>query len=249
MATSITTINSTDLITNSRADINNNFDSILVNKMETSVLSTDSTFAAASDSKIPSELAVKRYVDAGGNVNASETTKGIVEEATASEAALGTAVGATGARLYINPSAFPTLTPTKTMAVGTTTHALSATGAQTIAHGLGTTPTYVSIKAVSPSNQDAASFSWGEWYSGGYISSISVHQDEGGSSSINDDTLVSTSIFLRCVQSAPSESNDFSDATISVDATNITLTWSNTGTPTNTWNLVWLAKIDTITKS
>lgn len=107
MATSITTINSTDLITNSRADINNNFDSILVNKMETSVLSTDSTFAAASDSKIPSELAVKRYVDAGGNVNASETTKGIVEEATQAEVDAGTATGGTGARLFINPSASP----------------------------------------------------------------------------------------------------------------------------------------------
>lgn len=67
MATSITTIQSTDLITNSRADINNNFDSLLVNKIETDVITTDSTFAAASDSKLPSQLAVKQYVDAGGN--------------------------------------------------------------------------------------------------------------------------------------------------------------------------------------
>lgn len=67
MATSITTIQSTDLITNSRADINNNFDSLLVNKIETDVIDVDSTFADASDSKIPSQLAVKQYVDAGGN--------------------------------------------------------------------------------------------------------------------------------------------------------------------------------------
>lgn len=104
MATSITTIQSTDLITNSRADINNNFDSLLVNKIETDVLTTDSTFTAASDSKIPSQLAVKQYVDAGGNVNASTTAKGIVEQATEAEVLAGTATGTTGASLFVNPS-------------------------------------------------------------------------------------------------------------------------------------------------
>ena len=104
MATSITTIQSTDLITNSRADINNNFDSLLVNKIETDVIDVDSTFTDASDSKIPSQLAVKQYVDAGGNVNASTTAKGIVEEATLAEAQAGTEVGATGARLFVSPS-------------------------------------------------------------------------------------------------------------------------------------------------
>lgn len=110
MATSITTIQSTDLITNSRADINNNFDSLLVNKIETDVITTDSTFAAASDSKLPSQLAVKQYVDAGGNVNASTTAKGIVEEATQEEVAAGTQVGATGARLFVNPGSIPRAT-------------------------------------------------------------------------------------------------------------------------------------------
>lgn len=104
MATSITTIQSTDLITNSRADINNNFDSLLVNKIETDVLTTDSTFAAASDSKIPSQLAVKQYVDAGGNVNASEVSAGIVEESTDDEMDSASATGATGAKLFITPA-------------------------------------------------------------------------------------------------------------------------------------------------
>lgn len=105
MATSITTIQSTDLITNSRADINNNFDSLLVNKIETDVITTDSTFVAASDSKLPSQLAVKQYVDAGGNVNASTTAKGIVELATAAEIDAGTATGATGASLVVTADA------------------------------------------------------------------------------------------------------------------------------------------------
>ena len=99
------TIQSTDLITNSRADINDNFNALNTDKMETSVLDTDTTLAANSDAKVPSQKAVKAYVDAGGNVNASTTAKGIVEEATSVEAASGTAVGSTGARLYINPSA------------------------------------------------------------------------------------------------------------------------------------------------
>lgn len=107
MPTSITTINSTDLITNSRTDINNNFASLNANKLETNLLTTDSTLSADSDLLIPSQKAVKTYVDAGGNVNASITNKGIVQEATAAQVAAGTATGSTGARLYVNPSLVP----------------------------------------------------------------------------------------------------------------------------------------------
>lgn len=100
----ITTINATDLITDSRAVINTNFSNLNTDKIETSTLDTDTTLAANSDAKIPSQKAVKAYVDAGGNVNASTTNKGIVEEATQAEVDAGTAAGATGARLFVNPS-------------------------------------------------------------------------------------------------------------------------------------------------
>lgn len=100
----LTTIQSTDAITTSRTDINNNFSALNTDKMETSVLDTDTALTANSDAKIPSQKAVKAYVDAGGNVNASDTVKGIVEEATEAEVLAGTAVGATGARLFMNPS-------------------------------------------------------------------------------------------------------------------------------------------------
>lgn len=100
----ITTILSTDHITDSRAVINTNFGNLNTDKIETSTLDTDTSLAANSDAKIPTQKAVKAYVDAGGNVNASTTTKGIVEEATSSETALGTAAGGTGARLFVNPS-------------------------------------------------------------------------------------------------------------------------------------------------
>jgi len=101
---SITNIDATDLITDSRADINNNFANLNADKMETSVLDTDTTLAADSDSKVATQKAVKAYVDAGGNVNATETTKGIVEIATAAEVAAGTDIGGTGATLVVKPS-------------------------------------------------------------------------------------------------------------------------------------------------
>lgn len=97
----LVTIQSTDLITNSRADLNSNFAALNTDKIETSVLDTDTSLTANSDSKIPTQKAVKAYVDAGGNVNASTTTKGIVEEATQAEINAGTATGATGAKLFV----------------------------------------------------------------------------------------------------------------------------------------------------
>lgn len=101
---SITVINSTDLITDSRAVINTNFSNLNSDKIESSYLDTDTTLAANSDTKIATQKAVKAYVDTGGNVNASETTKGIVEEATDAEVTAGTATGATGAKLFITPA-------------------------------------------------------------------------------------------------------------------------------------------------
>src|SRR3990167_5706596 len=107
MAT-IVTINSGDSITNSRADLNTNFTNLNSDKIETSYLDTDTTLAANSDVKIATQKAVKTYVDAGGNVNASETSKGIVEEATDAEVTAGTATGATGAKLIVTPAKLAT---------------------------------------------------------------------------------------------------------------------------------------------
>lgn len=100
MAT-ITTINGSDGISPSRTVINTNFANLNSDKIETSVLDTDTTLASNSDAKIPSQKAVKAYVDAGGQANASTTVKGIVELATDAEALAGTATGGTGASLVI----------------------------------------------------------------------------------------------------------------------------------------------------
>ena len=102
----ITNINAGDTITSSRTVINTNAQNLNTDKIETSTLDTDTALTANSDAKIPTQKAVKAYVDAGGNVNASTTTKGIVEEATDAEVAVGTAAGGTSARLFVNPSSF-----------------------------------------------------------------------------------------------------------------------------------------------
>jgi len=119
---SITNIEPTDLITDSRADINNNFENLNNDKIETSTLDTDNTLAADSDDRIATQKAVKAYVDAGGNVNATETRKGIVEIATQAEVDAGTDIGGTGASLVLTPETFKASPggSTKTMKAGET---------------------------------------------------------------------------------------------------------------------------------
>lgn len=102
--TTITTINSGDNISDSRTDINQNFANLNSYKIESSYLDTDTALAANSDVKIPSQKAVKTYIDTNGGVNASETARGIVEEATDAEILAATATGATGAKLFITPA-------------------------------------------------------------------------------------------------------------------------------------------------
>ncbi len=65
----ITTIQASDFITNSRTDINTNFSNLNTDKIETSTLDTDTTLAANSDSKIATQKAVKSYIDAGGSAD------------------------------------------------------------------------------------------------------------------------------------------------------------------------------------
>lgn len=100
----ITTIAASDLITDSRAVINTNFSNLNTDKFESSNIDTDTSLAANSDTKVASQKATKAYVDTLGNVNASTTARGIVEEATSAEMIAGTAAGGTGARLFLNPS-------------------------------------------------------------------------------------------------------------------------------------------------
>lgn len=64
----ITTINGTDTITSSRTVINTNFANLNSDKIETSVLDTDTALTANSDAKIATQKAVKAYIDALGSL-------------------------------------------------------------------------------------------------------------------------------------------------------------------------------------
>lgn len=64
----IVTIAAGDLISASRSDINTNFSNLNTDKMETSVLDTDTTLAANSDSKVATQKATKAYVDSLGGL-------------------------------------------------------------------------------------------------------------------------------------------------------------------------------------
>lgn len=245
MSTSITTIQSTDLITNSRADINNNFDSLLVNKIETSVLDTDTSLAANSDAKIATQKAVKAYVDAGGNVNASTTVKGIVEEADSTETNAGTATGATGARLYVNPSNLAGYVTSagilSKVSSGVASYDLTtASGTQNIAHGLGVSPKIVKITAMWSNEATGASGASTSHaytvYSGGVQSSAYVSHQSTSSSSSNDSEHGNV---FRIVDTA--HNSNYQSGSLSVDATNIAISWTKTGTPAGTAYLVWEA--------
>jgi hypothetical protein len=83
-----------------------------------SYLDTDITLAANSDTKVATQKAVKAYVDDtafAGAPDASETVKGISEEATLAQTIAGDSTGETGAKLFITPEklidAIPTIIP------------------------------------------------------------------------------------------------------------------------------------------
>lgn len=241
----ITTIQSTDVITNSRSVINTNFTNLNTDKVETSAIDTDTALSANSDAKIPSQKAVKAYVDAGGNVNASTTQKGIAEEATQSEVDAGTASGGSGARLFVNPSTlsgFLTASGAFTkVGTGATTYDLStASGSQTIAHGLSTTPRFVLLRAdytdgatntsVSKMSYAIAVYSASTWvYS-------HVHMQSGSGATASASASGNTFKIFEQKSSERSQS-----ATLAVDGTNITLTWTKTSTPTGTAYITWEA--------
>lgn len=99
----IVTLNGGDVIATDRADLNTNFSNLNTDKIETSVLDTDTTLAANSDSKVATQKATKAYADSVAGANASTTAKGNVEIATAAQINAGTATGETGAPLAISP--------------------------------------------------------------------------------------------------------------------------------------------------
>lgn len=120
---------------------------------------------------------------------------------------------------------------------GVTTHNAANTGAETIAHGLGVIPKKVMIHATkATSSATLGSVSRGV-YNGTTTSTIYFTTGETGTPDnwING-TSSSDIVYLDL------KSSQTNTATISVDATNITLTWSKTSTPTGTVQIMWEAE-------
>lgn len=243
----ITSLTGSDGITtaNSMTKINTNFTNLNSDKVETSYLDTDTTLAANSDTKIPTQKAVKAYADAQGNVNASEVARGIVEEATDAEVTAGTATGSTGAKLFVTPAKLATrvnTTITNTATIysnyqtvvvhkcGSATYdTATASGTQNIAHGLGTTPkmvrVYGALGAVTTMSFAVAVYN-GTTTAACYGAKADTEEQAGATFRMSRDA----------------SGGEYAEAVVTADATNIILTWTKSGNASGTAYLTWEAQ-------
>lgn len=195
MAT-IITLQSSDQISASRADINTSLANLNADKIETSVIDTDTALAANSDAKLPSQKAIKAYVDATSS--------------------------------------------TPTVRNGLTSKSLAdANTTQNIAHGLGKAPRKVRFTATMGNGTFDAQYS-------GMLTGV---YDAGGQNCIGlmidgtsneEDKSFTNATALKLPSTAAVDV--FQVGTVSVDATNIAIAWVKTGSPAETWNILWEAE-------
>lgn len=125
---------------------------------------------------------------------------------------------------------------------GTTTYNLTtASGTQTIAHGLGKTPKYIRIKwilSVTDSGTDTRYRGDGV-YNGTTVSSIQEGTNGAGGTGAYSNYTDTTNIINY--NSGATGSDVQQRAVPTFDATNITLTWTKTNSPTGTINILWEA--------
>lgn len=133
---------------------------------------------------------------------------------------------------------------TTTYATGATTRAgNAASGDQTIAHGLSSTPDYVRVTVTNGSNNDAFIVSVGA-YNGttnSYASGGKESSDTNGGSSTQYATSNGGTSYIANLEK-PQLTSDYQRATAAVDGTNITLSWTkgNNGV-SGTMYIMWEA--------
>lgn len=157
--TSITTINPSDLITDSRAVINTNFANLNTDKIETSYLDTDSTLAADSDSKIATQKAVKAHVSTQISTILSPGTVSSYAGTTAPSGWL-LADGHNVSRTGIYANLYSTIGTTYGTGDGSTTFTLPVK--KSLMNGY-----YFDASSSFSSNSNVTSASWSHVYSGG----------------------------------------------------------------------------------
>lgn len=117
-----------------------------------------------------------------------------------------------------------------------TTYDIStASGTQTIAHGLGVTPNFVRLDSLYRSSGSYRSKSFGS-YNGTTNTCIYDYSDNASAFGSG-----STTSYAIRVLGATTPASNYQTGVITVDATNITITWTKTGSPTGTAQIRWEA--------
>jgi hypothetical protein len=123
------------------------------------------------------------------------------------------------------------LTNVITRKVGVATYdATTASGSQTIAHGLGTTPAVVRLRgSYGGANWSASSFGVfnGSTNSVSWETSNAAGAGDAGADTTNSIYMVKSTVGNR------------QTGVVSVDATNITITWTKVGSPDDTIHIQW----------
>jgi len=182
------------------------------------------------------DAASKKYVDdtaSFGAPFASTTVAGIVEEATQAEVNAGTAVGATGARLYMNPS-----TGAVNYKNGIASKAINdADTTQTIAHGLGKVPKKVSLYVLGING--SLLFASSGTYNGTTSASVGHSHTASIVLSWNSTSYAIGLAGDDGTNSVPATNGQ--TGVVTVDATNISIAWTkhSTNAPTGTISFMW----------
>lgn len=190
--------------------------------------------------------------------DASTTVKGVVEKATSAEIIAGTSAGGTGALLFVGPDAVAESGANKILKLnssgalpavsganltnianpityknGTTTYDVStANGTQTIAHGLGKTPTRIKLtvlRGMGTSGVEVANLS----YNGTTASAVGRSYINGADRVYNGTTIV---------VGYTTNETQYTTGTVTFDSTNISIAWVKTNSPTGTVYILWEAE-------
>lgn len=180
--------------------------------------------------------------------NASETALGVVEEATDAEVTAGTATGSTGAKLIVTPAKLATRINALNMMTGmvyntgsVTKNLADANAATTVfAHGLGVVPTKVDLRTSYLGAADFSYMAHGMWVTGNKKVFYGMIFSEGTTTPVADYALLDSTVAFSMYTDAGTVNGQV--ATVTVDATNITLTWLKGGSPTGSFDIVWEAE-------
>ena len=112
-------------------------------------------------------------------------------------------------------------------------NASDASATQNIAHGLGGVPNFVRIDALGSTGSNGITPAAIALYNGTTQSSASLYPDNANQ--------VQNSQTFR-ITGTPASNPSYTEGVVTFDSTNIIITWTKTGAPTGTFNLLWTAE-------